>query len=469
MKQALFPFRTMFLTLAMILISPSARPAALPTGNARDAGPNILLILADDLGFGDLGCQGATDLRTPQLDRLAAEGMRFANFYANCSVCSPTRAALLTGRFPDLVGVPGVIRTHPEDNWGWLAPRAVLLPQVLKHAGYHSALIGKWHLGLEPPNTPPARGFDHFHGFLGDMMDDYYTHLRHGRNYLRRNAEVIEAEGHATDLFTEWAIAYLADRRDQPEPFFLYLAYNAPHTPIQPPPDWLVRVQDREPDLDARRARLVALIEHLDHGIGRVLDALQRNRQAEKTLVLFTSDNGGQLNVGAHNGPWRGGKQDLYEGGLRVPMIARWPGRIAAGSRSTVPALTMDLFATCAEVAGVAPPEGIEAVSLLPTLLGRRQAVSPRDFVWMRREGNRRYQGRDYFALRRGDWKLVQNTPFEPWKLFNLKTDPIEAKDLAESESDQRWQLTRALMRHIQRAGGVPWQPPAGTPVGSGE
>ncbi|MCP5522945.1 MAG: sulfatase-like hydrolase/transferase [Verrucomicrobiales bacterium] len=429
--------------------------------------PNLLLILADDLGFGDVGCQGATDLRTPHLDQLAAEGMRFANFYANCTVCSPTRAALMTGRYPDLVGVPGVIRTHADDSWGWLAPGAVLLPQVLKPAGYHSALVGKWHLGLESPNLPNARGFDHFHGFLGDMMDDYNTHLRHGRNYLRLDSEVVEAQGHATDVFTDWAIEYLRDRSDQSEPFFLYLAYNAPHTPIQPRPDWLARVQAREPELDPGRARLVALIEHLDDGIGRVLAALEENGQAGRTLVLFTSDNGGQLSVGANNGRWRGGKQDLYEGGLRVPMIARWPGRIAPGSESPVMALTMDLFATCAEAAGTAVPGEIEGVSLIPILLGGGSGLPSRDFVWMRREGNPRYQGRDYFALRRGDWKLVQNTPFEPWQLFNLVEDPGEERDRAAAEAGVRWDLTRILMRHIQRAGTVPWQPPA--PGGTGD
>lgn len=445
------------LTLALSCAAGLAGHAA---GGGEHSRPSILLLLADDLGYGDLGCQGATDLRTPHLDELAASGIRLDSFYANCTVCSPTRASLLTGRFPDLVGVPGVIRTHPNDSWGWLDPRATLLPQALKPAGYHCALIGKWHLGLESPNTPDERGFDHFHGFLGDMMDDYYTHLRHGRNYLRRNAEVIEAPGHASDLFSDWAIAYLDERREEPGPFFLYLAYNAPHTPIQPPADWLARVKDREPGMNEKRASLVALIEHMDDGIGRVLAALGRNGQAENTLVLFTSDNGGQLSVGANNGPWRGGKQDMYEGGLRVPMIARWPGRIPAGAQSSALTLTMDLFATCAEAAGVSVPAEIEAVSILPTLLGQPQVLPDRDLVWMRREGNARYQGRDYFAFRRGDWKLVQNSPLEPWQLFNLAEDPGELRDLSEIEGNRRWQLTQGLMRHVQRAGRVPWQQP---------
>lgn len=422
--------------------------------------PNLLVILVDDLGFGDLACQGAPDLQTPHLDALMAAGMRFENFYANCPVCSPTRAALLTGRYPDEVGVPGVIRTHPEDSWGYLDPTVPLLPALLKQAGYHTAIVGKWHLGLESPNLPNERGFDHFHGFLGDMMDDYFTHLRHGRNYMRYNREVISPQGHATDLFAQWAIDYLERHRRQQEPFFLYLAFNAPHSPIQPPDEWLERVRRRAPGLDPRRARLVALIEHMDEAIGRVLEALHRCGQADNTLILFTSDNGGQLAVGARNAPWRGGKQDMYEGGLRVPACAVWPGRIPRGSRTKVVAITMDLFTTCLEAAGLSAPAGTRAISLLPVLLGRAETLPDRALVWMRREGNRRYQGRDYYALRLGNWKLLQNSPFSPYELYNLASDPGEQHNLADRETDRLWTLSRRLMRHIQEAGRVPWQRP---------
>lgn len=433
---------------------------ALPV-SAGEMPPNILLILADDLGNGDLGTCGAADLQTPNLDQLFARGMRWDRFYANCPVCSPTRAALLTGRYPDRVGVPGVIRTHPEDSWGWLSPEARLLPSLLKPAGYHTALVGKWHLGLQSPNTPNDRGFDHFHGFLGDMMDDYQTHRRFGDNLMRRDTCAIDPAGHATDLFTAWAVEYLNTRRAQASPFLLYLAYNAPHTPIQPPADWLERVHRREPELPANRAKLVALIEHLDAGIGEVLEALERNGLQERTLVIFTSDNGGQLSVGARNGPLRGGKQDMYEGGIRVPMVAVWPGHIAPGSRTESVALTMDLLPTCLEAAGEAVPEGLDGLSLLPVLTGAQPALPEREFVWMRREGNLRYQGRDYYALRRGQWKLVQNSPFEPYQLFNLADDPEERTDVSAARKNIHQDLIRRLMRHVQRAGEVPWQPPA--------
>ena len=424
------------------------------------AKPNILIILADDLGYGDLSCYGAKDLKSPHLDALMASGMRFDSFYANCPVCSPTRAALLSGTYPDLVGVPGVIRTSPESNWGWLSPKAVLLPVPLKAAGYHTAIVGKWHLGLESPNTPNERGFDFFKGFLCDMIDDYYKHRRHGINYFRENQKEINPPGHATDLFSNWAVDYLNKRKDKKQPFFLYLAYNAPHTPIQPPPDWLAKVKAREKGIAKPRAKLVALIEHMDDGIGKVIATLKANGQYENTLIIFSSDNGGQLNVGARCGNHRGGKQDMYEGGLKVPTCAVWPGRIQPGTRSHLSGLSMDFYPTACAVAGANVPSYVEGVSLLPAFLGKPQKLE-RDMIFMRREGGHLYNGQDYHALRRGDWKLVHNRPDEPLQLYHLENDPLEKNDLAAKEPRKLKELKSALRNHFQRAGQVPWQRPA--------
>ena len=443
-------------------IALGAVSTAMPRLSAADESakrsPNVVLIVADDLGYGDLSCYGATDLETPHIDRLAASGVRFDRFYANCPVCSPTRASLLTGRYPDLVGVPGVIRTHRESSWGYLAPEAVLLPVVLKRAGYHTALVGKWHLGLDSPNTPTERGFDHVHGFLGDMMDDYYTHRRHNVNYMRLDSETIEAEGHATDLFTRWAVDYIQERATTDQPFFLYLAYNAPHTPIQPPDAWLERVRQRHPDMGPERAALVALIEHLDDGIGRVMAALDGAGAADNTLVIFVSDNGGHLDVGARNGPLRGGKQNMYEGGIRVPMWAAWPGRIPAGTNSDRVALTMDLFPTICEACGARAEHALDGRSILPTLLGQAQPEEDRCLIWVRREGGR-YGGRAYYAARYGDHKLLQNGPFEPYELYDLRDDPLEQRPLPRSDKAYR-RLFNALRDHVNRSGAVPWQPP---------
>ena len=435
-------------------------------GDAEEAGeeepprlPNVLLILVDDLGYGDLSSWGAEDLQTPHIDALVESGMRFNQFYANSTVGAPTRAALLTGRYPDLVGVPGTIRPEPEINWGYLSPEATLLPGLLQQAGYHTALIGKWHLGLESPNLPNERGFHLFRGFLADRMDDYFLHTRRGVNHMRFNAETVEPAGHATDLFTQWAIDFLTERAEDDEPFFLFLAYNAPHAPAQPPPFFLERVAQRGAGLSEKRARLVALIEHLDEGIGKVMEALRENGQDIETLVLFTSDNGGDLRAGANCGDLRGGKRQMYEGGIRVPMVAAWPDKIRPGTSSNRLALTMDLFPTICTVAGLAVESEIDGVSLFRTLVGQMAPPMERTLHWVRREGGRLHQGQDYYAVRQGHWKLLQNSPFEPFKLFNVREDPLEEHDLAEQDPGTVSRLSRALRLRIQKAGAVPWQP----------
>ncbi|MCA9078546.1 MAG: sulfatase-like hydrolase/transferase [Planctomycetaceae bacterium] len=422
--------------------------------------PNVLIIMVDDLGYGDLSCYGATDLRTPHIDQLVSEGMRFDEFYANCPVCSPTRAALLSGRYQDMVGVPGVIRTHADNSWGYLTAGARLLPELLASAGYDSAIIGKWHLGLEAPNRPIDRGFNHFHGFLGDMMDDYYTHRRHDINYMREGTNEIDPEGHATDLFSEWACEYLKKRERKGSPFLLYLAYNAPHTPVQPPEEWLAKVKEREADIDEERAKLVALIEHMDDGIGRVLKCLEESEFAENTLVVFTSDNGGLVRVGANNGPLREGKATMYEGGLKVCTAVRWPGTVEPGSRTSFRAMSMDIFPTVCEAAGVRIPHPIDGRSFLPTLLGKEQEPLRELWFWRRREGGNDYGGKTVEAVRRGDWKLLQNSPFGPLELYNLADDPLEAHDLSQENRQEFNELAAALRREIQRYGTVPWQKP---------
>ena len=439
--------------------------AAAGAGAAAPAAerPHILLILTDDQGYGDVSIHGAADVRTPHTDALGRDGMVFTAMRANSTVCSPSRAALLTGRYPDRVGVPGVIRTDPADSWGFLTPEVPTLGDELRRAGYHTALIGKWHLGLESPNTPTERGFDFFHGFLGDMMDSYTGHRRHGRNYMRRNAEPIEPDGHATDLFAAWAVDHLRERAQAADqPFFLELAFNAPHFPIEPPREWLDRVLARAPALPPLRAANVAFVEHLDAAIGRVLSALDETGLARDTLVVFTSDNGGSLPHGQSNLPWRDGKQSMYDGGLRVPFLARWPGRIPAGSRSDEPGLVFDLFPTFLELAGVEPPPGIDALRLVPRLTGATRpapAAAPRELYFVRREGGPAYGGKTYEALIRGEWKLLQPNPFAPWELYHLGDDPQERTNLAASHARQRSELEAAIRRHIQRGGAVPWRP----------
>ena len=325
-------------------------------------------------------------------------------------------------------------------------------------------IIGKWHLGIGAPNTPTERGFSFFHGFLGDMMDDYWTHRRHGYNFMRRNLEEVDPQGHATDIFTEWACEYLEERAKIEGPFFLELAYNAPHGPIQPPPDWVTNVKRREPGLSETQVKYVALIEHLDAGIGKVLATLDRTGLSGNTLVLLTSDNGGVLANGANNGSWRSEKGHMYEGGLRVPGVARWPGVVKPGTRSERMTLTMDIFATACDAAGVQPPLNIDGVSFLTELCGEPSPVRPREFHFVRREGGPLYGGKTIDALRRGDWKLLQDNPFKPLELYDLKSDPKEANDLSTKNRGIFKELSAALQQQIQRAGSVPWQPSAPSP-----
>lgn len=447
------------------LFAAAALLLAFPVFAADKAKPNFIVIFADDLGYGDVSTYHPSDVRTPQIDQLAAEGMLLTSMRANCTVCSPSRAALLTGRYADRVGVPGVIRTKPEDSWGWFDPTVPTLADELKRVGYHTAIVGKWHLGLESPNTPNERGFDFFHGFLGDMMDSYTTHLRHGNNYLRRNREVIEPQGHATELFTDWASEYLVERAKQKEqPFFLYLAYNAPHFPIEPPAEWLAKVKERAPQLDEKRAKNVAFVEHLDHSIGRVLKMLKETGLDQNTVVVFTSDNGGSLPHAQNNDPWRDGKQSHYDGGLRVPFMVRWPGQIKAGSRSDYVGLSFDLFPTFLELAGATPSKELDAVSLVPVLKGGK-ITTPRDLYFVRREGGVTYGGKSYEAIIRGEWKLLQNDPYSALELYNIQNDPGETKDLAASNKKVVNELAAALRLHIQRGGATPWQAPPRKPA----
>jgi arylsulfatase A-like enzyme len=247
-------------------------------------------------------------------------------------------------------------------------------------------------------------------------------------------------------------------RRDQHRPFFLYLAYNAPHTPIQPPEEWVDRVKEREKGMDEKRAKLVALIEHLDDGIGKVIESLSETGLSEDTLVIFTSDNGGQLNVGASNGPLSGGKGQMLEGGIREPMCAVWPERVSPGSLYEGAAMTMDLFPTICEVAGVSVDHKIDGKSLLPAITGNSTWEDyERYLFWVRREGGIRYGGRAFYAARYGDFKLEHNNPFEPLKLYNLADDPLEENPLAVGCDEYRM-LFNALQDHVMKTGAVPWQ-----------
>lgn len=428
-------------------------------GQDRHIKPNILFIITDDQGYYDVSYYGTNDIKTPNIDLIRKSGIRFDNFYANSPVCSPTRASIMSGLYPDISGVPGVIRTNPNNSWGYLREDIKILPVELNKLNYYTALIGKWHLGIESPNTPNERGFNFFHGWLGDMMDDYWEHLRHGINYMRLNEKIINEEGHATDLFTDWAIDFIESQKKLDNPFFLYLSYNAPHFPVQPPTKYLKRVLDRDSDIDPKRAKLVAFIEHTDDGIGKVIKALKDSNQYNDTLIIFTSDNGGHIPSLANNGPFRDGKQSVYEGGLKVPTVISWPSRIEKNKISNKVLMSVDFFPTILEIAGQKKSYDIDGQSFSSELFRPNENnLNNREMFFTRREGGLNYGGKTINAFRKGSWKLLQNSPYKPYELYNLESDPMEKNNLVDKEPEIFIKLNKLLMRQIQTGGKIPWQ-----------
>ncbi|GAB3431517.1 hypothetical protein GCM10027516_40210 [Niabella aquatica] len=420
--------------------------------------PNVIIILADDLGLHDVSYSGAKDVSTPSIDALCKAGLRFDRFYSSSSVCSPSRASLLSGCYPEQVGVPGLIRSKPEINFGYLKPGVELLPALLKKAGYHTAAIGKWNLGLCTPNLPNQKGFEYFCGFLDDMMDDYYTHLRWGKNFMREDEKVIDPKGHATDFFTSKAVAYIEKQSKNNQPFFLYLAYNAPHAPIQPPASWLKKVKARVPGITEKRAGIVALIEHMDDGIGKVISALKNAGKYDNTLIIFLSDNGGSLMYGSDNGLWRADKGTMYEGGLRVPACISWPRHIQPERVSNQAVINMDIYATIADIVSIKPEKHIDGVSLRTLLLSQEALLPARPLYFIRREGGTDFGGLTSQAVISGNWKLLQNSPFEARELYNMSVDSLEQNNVIGNTSEELKKIQNILTKHIQQGGNIPWQ-----------
>jgi arylsulfatase A-like enzyme len=332
---------------------------------------------------------------------------------------------------------------------------------MLKKRNYNTAIVGKWNLGLESPNTPNEKGFDLFHGFLDDMMDDYYSHLRHGSNYMRKNQDVASPKGHATDIFTNWAVDFIQNQQKETNPFFLYLAYNAPHTPIQPKEEWLEKIRKRQPGINDKRAKLLGLIEHMDDGIGKVISALKQSGKYNNTLIIFMSDNGGKLEDSANNGNLRGGKGGVYEGSLRVPALFVWKGHITPESVSEQRAATMDIFPTIGEIVNSTDTMHINGVSLLPILTGKSTVLKPRPLFFSRREGNLQFGGLTIQTIIDDQWKLLQNSPYQNYELYNLLKDPQELQNVIKLEPDRYKKMLDMLILQIKKAGSMPWQKPA--------
>jgi arylsulfatase A len=446
--------------------------------------PNIVFILADDLGYGDLGCYGQAKIKTPNIDRLAAEGMRFTNFYCGCSVCAPSRCTLMTGKHLGHATVrdnmqrgAGLEGQHP------MQPETVTVAQLLKTAGYSTAIVGKWGLGMpEDHSSPLDFGFDHHYGYLCQGMahtyyppylwrDDRQEPLAGNPPYFYGQKEVIQPSGklYSHDLMTADALDWVRGHKEGP--FFLYLAFAIPHVSLQVPEDSLAEYLGKWPETPltdskhyanhpAPRAAYAAMITRMDRDVGRLMMLLKELQLDDDTLVFFASDNGAVFPLSGadpeffkSNGNLRGYKQDLYEGGIRTPLVARWPGRIKPGATSDFVGAFWDLLPTLCEIAGATPPADIDGVSIAPTLLDRPGQREHEYLYWEYQSGGRAQ------AVRFGDWKAVRNNvnkaPGATPELYNLASDPEETTNVA----DRYPEVATKAADYMKAAHAPSWEP----------
>lgn len=406
--------------------------------------PNIIMIMTDDQGYGDLSCMGSTDFVTPNFDRLAASGARLDCMYSNSPVCSPSRASLLTGRYPGHAGVRSILAGHRQATG--LTPATPTIATALREQGYVTGLVGKWHLGLAPRCRPNQNGFDYFYGFMAGCID-YYSHVFYwgmadGRtnpshDLWENDLEINEDGRYFTELLTERGVEYIREHSGGQEPFFLYLAYNAPHYPMHAPKKYMERFRHLPWD----RQVMAAMISAVDDGVGDILDELERQGNLANTIIYFQSDNGPSREsrnfmdgredpyYGGSSGQFKGHKYSLFEGGVRVPSIISWPGQIPAGQVIDEPLAAMDLFPTLLRAAGgdtgAYTLDGLDLTEVLT-----ESAPSPHDMLFWEMEGQT--------SVRRGDYKLVLNGVLvehgdctEEVFLSNLREDPSESRNLA--------------------------------------
>lgn len=436
----MFEYRIKF--LAAVVFAFQAFSIALVWVGQSAQLPNIVFVMSDDQGYGDLGSYGSQDLDTPHIDRLAREGVRFTDFYANGPTCSPTRAAFLTGRYQQRLGLDNAL--YYQEMGRGLDIEARSLAEDLKGVGYTTGLTGKWHLGYDEGRRPLEQGFDHFFGMLGGNHH-YFEHMdRIGVADLWDGEEPIEREGYTTDLITEEAVGFIHEHKD--EPFFLFLAHAAPHFPYQGPGDRDKVVRPRERSWgEGDRETYIKMVEHMDAGIGKVISEIDRLGLAERTLIVFTSDNGGSTY--SDNSPLSGEKSTIWEGGIRVPCIARWLGALPEGESFSTPCITMDWTATIRALAGVQPDDLShpgEGIDLMPLLVGNDDPEPERTLFWRRKSGPVRKVDNPGRAARQGKWKLLEETDGKSY-LFDLESDIAESENLIETYPEKVRALQRLL------------------------
>jgi arylsulfatase A-like enzyme len=427
--------RSLALCGVFVIIAAATPALQQPSPPAAASRPNVILIMTDDMGYGDLRSYGGTDIRTPHIDRLATDGVRLTDAYANGVLCSPTRAALISGRYPQRNAIETAL--GPEGTRG-LPVNGSSLPQLLKDRGYRTALVGKWHLGGtvtgEARNGGPrAHGFDYFFGLMGSHVD-YWHHNRGPKaEDLWENETRISLDGeYLTTLISDRTVQFIEQSAAAGQPFFVDVAYNSPHWPYDrpdkpsPPPGSGAHVLANAEN-PPTRADYAAMMASVDEGVGRIVQTIERLGLTRDTIVIFTNDNGGEWL--SNGGPLFNRKWTVWEGGIRVPAIVKWPGRIPAGTVSDQPAITYDWSASLAAVAGAAVPAHYEGIDLFPILEGRAPKVE-QTFFWRTAPNSNRSQQ----AVRQGDWKLVVDA--NHMLLFNLRDDIGERRDLTAARPD---------------------------------
>lgn len=393
--------------------------------------PNVIFILSDDMGYADIGSYGVKDIRTPHLDRLAREGVRLTNCYSNGPVCTPTRAAFVTGRYQQRINKALECALIPAQRNEALPLTETTIARMLKDDGYATALIGKWHLGVPVETGPNAHGFDEYFGIIGGNADMYSHENINGENVLYENRNLTKSPGYLTDQLSDRAAKFIEQQKAKP--FFLYLAYNAVHWPFQAPGS---AVRKRETWFDGTRAEYGRMLEAMDAGIGKVLATLDRLGLAKDTLVIFTNDNGGERL--SSNEPFFHHKATLWEGGIRVPGLLRWPAALPAGKVSAQVSITMDFTATILAATGTKPMRALDGINLLPILQGK-QPLQERTLFW--RIITR--PDRQMKAVRQGHWKYVRDGDID--LLFDLQSDPRERHDLGYQQQARVKEMQRRL------------------------
>ena len=407
--------------LAILMCGACSGPDASVAPTADQRPPNFVVILADDLGYADVGFQGLRDFATPNIDQLAASGVRFTNAYVSHPYCSPSRAGLLTGRYQHRFGHVHNPKFRADEG---LPLSETLLPEVLSEAGYVSGIVGKWHLGDAPRFHPLARGFDEFFGLLGGGHDYFKSAGADAREYLiplESPEGQIPVEGYLTEQLTKAALDFI--RRSAEHPFFLYLAYNAPHGPLQAPPELLERV---ESIAEPRRRTYAAMVTSLDDGVGEVSALLDELEISDRTMLFFLSDNGGPTPANASdNSPLRATKGTVYEGGVRVPFVIAWPSRLPTDTSIDAPVSALDIFPTAVAAAGIETPAKLDGVNLMPYLIGAETGLPHEQLFWHSDEGGQ-------FATRTPEHKLVRVLGREP-ELYEIGKDISESNPVREA------------------------------------